>query len=47
MAVLPQMMARGLKFQIKKVERLYGLCSANQLCSICAADLYLSFDISK
>ena len=29
-AVQPQKLARGLKFQIKRVERLYYLCSENK-----------------
>ena len=48
-AVQPQKMARGLKFWILEVERLYYLCSENkgadQLCSNCAADLRLCFRI--
>ena len=45
----PQKMARGLKFRIFKVERLYFLCSeskgADQLCSYCADNMCLSFPI--
>ena len=52
-------MARGLKFRIKKVERLYYLCSKNkgadqlcgyredQLCGYREADLRLCFRICK
>ena len=44
-------MARGLKFQIKKVEGLYYLCSENkgadQLRGKCEADLRLCFRICK
>ena len=40
-------MARGLKFRIKEVERLYYLCSENkgadQLCGNRTADLPLCF----
>ena len=40
-------MARGLKFGIKEVDRLYYLCGENkeadQLCSYHAADLHLCF----
>ena len=50
-AVQLQMMARGLKFQIKKVEGSYYPDSekkgAGQLRSYCAADLRLCFRISK
>ena len=46
-----QKMARGLKFQIKKVEGLYYLCSENkgadQLCGYHKADLRLCFRIWK
>ena len=48
-AVQQQKMARGLKFQIKKVDGLYYLCSENkgtdQLCGDRAADLHLCFRI--
>ena len=48
-AVQLQKMARGLKFQIKKVDGLYYLCSENkgadQLCSYCEADLRLCFRV--
>ena len=44
-AVRPQQMARGLKFQVKKVEGLHCLWSKNkaadQLHGYCAADLRL------
>ena len=44
-------MARGLKFRIEKVERLFYLSSKNkgsdQLCSYCATDPQLSFHICK
>ena len=47
----PQEMARGLKFQISEVNGLFYLCSENkgadQLRSICAADLRLCFRICK
>ena len=50
-AVQPQKMARGLKFRIKKVEKLYYLCSENkgadQLCGYRKADLRLCFRICK
>ena len=50
-AVQLQKMARGLKFQIKKVEGLYYPCSENkyadQLCGYREADLRLCFRISK
>ena len=50
-AVQPQKMARGLKFQIKKVGGLYYQCSENkgadQLCSYREADLRLCFRICK
>ena len=39
----PQKMARGFKFRVLKVERLYYLCSeskgADQLCSYCADNI--------
>ena len=48
-AVQPQMMARGLKFRIEKVEGLYYLCSENkgadQLRGCHKADLRLCFRI--
>ena len=50
-AVQPQKMARGLKFQIKKVGGLYYQCSENkgadQLCGYREADLRLCFRICK
>ena len=50
-AVHPQNMTRGLKFQIKEVERLYYLCSENkgsdQLHCYRAAELHLCFRICK
>ena len=50
-AVQLQKMARGLKFQIKKVERLYYPCSENkgadQLRGYREADLHLCFRICK
>ena len=50
-AVQLQKMARGLKFQIRKVERLYYLCSENkgtdQLRGYREADLRLCFRICK
>ena len=50
-AVQPQKMARGLKFQIKKVEKLYYVCSGNkgadQLRGYRKADLRLCFRICK
>ena len=50
-AVKLQKMARGLKFQIKKVEGLYYLCSENkgadQLRGYREADLCLCFRICK
>ena len=50
-AVQPQKMARGLKFRIKKVEKLYYLCSENkgadQLRGYRKADLRLCFRICK
>ena len=50
-AVQPQKMARGLKFQIKKVKGLYYLCMENkgddQLYGFSKADLRLYFCISK
>ena len=49
--VQPQKMARGLKFRIKVVERLYYPYSKNkgadQLRSYCTADLRLCFRICK
>ena len=50
-AVQLQKKARGLKFQIWKVEELYYLCSENkgadQLRGYCEADLRLCFRICK
>ena len=50
-AVQLQKMARGLKFRIYKVERLYYLCSVNkdadQLRGYREADLRLCFGICK
>ena len=50
-AVLPQKMASGVQFQIKKVEGLCYLCSENkgadQLCGYREADLRLCFLICK
>ena len=50
-AVQPQKMVRGLRFQIKKVEELYYLCSKykgiDQLHGYHAADLRLCFLICK
>ena len=50
-AVQQQKMARGLKFRIKKVERLNYLCSENkgadQLRGYHEADLRLCFGICK
>ena len=50
-AVQSQKMARGLKFQIKKEEGLYYLCSENkgadQLSGLREADLRLCFRICK
>ena len=50
-AVQPQKMARGLKFQMSKVEGLYYLCSENkgadQLRGYREADLRLCFRICK
>ena len=50
-AVHPQKLARDLKFRIKKVERLYYLCSENkgadQLRGYQEADLRLCFRICK
>ena len=50
-AVLPQNMARGLKFQIKEVEGWYFLCNENkgadQLHGYRAVDLCLYFRICK
>ena len=50
-AVQLQKMARGLKFQIKKVEGSYYLCSKNkgadQLRGYHEADLRLCFNICK
>ena len=46
-AIQPEKMARGLKFQIQKVEGLYYLCSkikgADQLLGYHASDLRLCF----
>ena len=50
-AVQAQKMAGGWKFQIKKEEELYYLCSENkgadQLCSYCEADLCLCLHICR
>ena len=50
-AVQPQKMARGLKFQISEVERLYYPCGENkgadQLRGYSEADLRLCFRICK
>ena len=50
-AVQLQKMARGLKFRIKKEERLYYLCSKNkgadQLLGYCQADLRLCLRICR
>ena len=50
-AVQPQKFARGLKFQIQKVEGWYYLCSKNkgadQLRGYREADLHLCFRICK
>ena len=50
-AVLPQKMARGLKFRIKNVEGLHYPCSENkgtdQLCDYRTADLRFCFRICK
>ena len=50
-AVQPQKMARGLKFRVKKEEKLYYLCSENkgadQLRGYRKADLRLCFRICK
>ena len=51
LAVQPQKMVRGLKFQIKEAEGMYYICSENkgsdQLCRNSAADLHLPFHICK
>ena len=51
LAVQPQNMARGLKFQILEVHGVYYLCSENkvadQLCGYRTADLRLCFRIRK
>ena len=49
-AVQLQVMARGLKFRIQKVEGLYYLCSKNKGADqlpLCEADLRLCFRICK
>ena len=50
-AVMPQKMARGLKFRIKEVEGLYYPCSENKgadyLRGYREADLHLCFRICK